>query len=281
MGIGRFLQSFIIALACPFSTFAALPVERAGSSRSVYAHSYMDDIKKLTKRTDESARSEKFILKTVETTDAAHSAEVDSTAKGKPKVALSTNNPLISGQVNPGIPAQPLWSSSTRQPTLIDKTYLDAYTILQESNSCSRFFGGPRIGTVVLNSLYPRLETSSIENHVGINMSGPITFVTDFQTGVSYRLFKRALVNLMGPFYRSANSKSQGFFHKIGNYPANTREARVTMLLHELGHLLRGPDGGWLLPDDGDSHVQVAANTATIMNKCSEQIKSLSMNGAP
>lgn len=281
MSIGRFLQSFIITLVCSVSIFSALPVKPAGSSRRDYAHHNLVDIKKVSKRPDESAKSEKFILKTVETTAASRSAEVDSNAEENPKVALSTNNPSIHGRVNLSIPAQPLWSSSSQQPTLIDKTYLDAYTILRENNSCSKFFGGPRIATVVLNSLYPRLETSLIENHVGISMSGSITLITDFQTGVSYRLFKRALVNLKGPFYRSANSKSQSFFHKIGYYLANTREARVTMLLHELGHLLRGPDGSWLLPDDGDDYVQVAANTATIMSKCSEQIKSLSMESAP
>lgn len=159
--------------------------------------------------------------------------------------------------------------------SLIDKTYLDAYTILKESNSCSRFFGGSHIATSALNSLRSRLKTSVVKNHIGISMFGPFTLVTDFQTGVSYRLFQNVLVNLRGPFYRSDNYQSQTFFKKIGYYPANTREARVTMLLHELGHLLPGSDGRWLLPDDGDNPIQIATNTATIMNKCSEQIKSL------
>lgn len=161
------------------------------------------------------------------------------------------------------------------QLSLIDKAYLDAYTILKETNSCSRFFGGPRIATSALNSLRARLKTALVENHVGISMFGPFTLVTDFQTGVSYRLFQNALVNLRGPFYRSANYQSRNFFKRIGYYPANTREARVTMLLHELGHLLPGSDGRWLLPDDGNNPVQIAANTATIMDKCSEQINSL------
>jgi hypothetical protein len=189
---------------------------------------------------------------------------------GQPIADSSTN-----GEVNQLNPAQPLFSRSSRRLTLIDKAYLDAHAILRENNSCSRFFGGPRISTIVLNSLYLRLETSLIENHVGISMNGTFTFVTDAETGVSYRLFKKALVNLTGPFYRSANYKSQSFFQRIGHYLANTREARVLMLLHELGHLLPGPDGRWLLPDDGNNHVQVAINTATIMSKCSEQIKSL------
>jgi hypothetical protein len=161
------------------------------------------------------------------------------------------------------------------QLSLLDKAYLDAYAILKESNTCSRFFGGSHIATSALDSLRSRLKTSVVETHIGISMFGPFTLVTDSRTGLSYRLFQNALVNLRGPFYRSANDKSQSFFKRIGYYPANTREARVTMLLHELGHLLRGSDGRWLLPDDGDNHIQIAANTATIMDKCSEQIKAL------
>ncbi len=178
-------------------------------------------------------------------------------------------------KVTRSIPAQSLLSNYLMEQSLIDKAYLDAYAILNESNSCSRFFGGSRIATSALNSLRPRLKTSVIENHVGISMFGPFTLVTDSQTGVSYRLFQNVVVNLRGPFYRSDNYRSQIFFKKIGYYPANTREARVTMLLHELGHLLPGSDGRWLLPDDGGNPIQIAANTATIMDKCSEQIKSL------
>jgi hypothetical protein len=84
---------------------------------------------------------------------------------------------------------------------------------------------------------------------------------------------------LRGPFYQSVNYRSQDFFNKIGHYPANTREARVAMLLHELGHLLRGADGRWLLQDDAGDRLQIAANTATIMRQCSEQIKMLRVPG--
>jgi hypothetical protein len=158
---------------------------------------------------------------------------------------------------------------------LIERAYQDAYTILKESNPCSQFFGGSHIATSALSSLRSRLKTAMAETHVGISMFGSYTMVKDFQTGASYRLFQNALVNLLGPFYRSANFKSQSFFKRIGYYPANTREARVTMLLHELGHLLLGSDGRWLLPDDGNNPLQIAANTTTIMEKCSLQIKAL------
>jgi hypothetical protein len=205
---------------------------------------------------------------------------LNSNAEGEHVATQPNGNSASSRTVNLNIPTPALFDSSTRQLTLIDKTYLDAYTILRESNSCSQFFGGPRIATSILNFLHPRLkETSLGEDHVGIRMYGSITLGTDFQTGVSYRLFQQALVNLRGPFYQSINSRSQDFFKKIGHYPANTREARVAMLLHELGHLLRGADGRWLLADDGDDHAQIAANTAKIMSTCNEQIKSLRLSG--
>lgn len=239
-------------------------------------------LKKLNRKPEKPARFEKFIVKTVEILMPAQSNAIASNAEKEQGDARTTSdNSSTFNQANPNIPIQPLFSSSERQPTLIDKSYLDAYAILRERNSCSRFFGGPRPATDVLNHLYSRLKSTALkENGIGIIMSGPITFGKDAQTGVSYRLFKDAVVNLRGPFYQSVNSRSRGFFHKIGYYFANTREARVTMLLHELGHLLPDSKGGWLLPDDGGNYLQVAANTVIIMDRCSEQIKDLSVQRA-
>lgn len=279
MSNSRFLQSFILALILPLLTCAAASSgERMRLSLALSAHDDMPDTKKLSKPPGAPPKSEKFISKRVEPN---RTDVIESNTEGKPDAARPLNNASQPGN-NPGVAAaRPLFSGSMRQLTLIDKTYLDAYTILQENNPCSQFFGGPRVATVVLNSLHPRLETSLIENHVGITMFGSTTFITDFQSGASYRLFNKALVNLRGPFYRSVNYQSQKFFHQIGSYLANTREARVLMLLHELGHLLRGADGNWLLPDDGDSPVQVAANTIKIMARCGRQITTLRSQRAP
>jgi hypothetical protein len=196
-----------------------------------------------------------------------------------PSYLTNSRQPIAaatSDELDLSIPAQPVLSLSSRRLTLIDKAYLDVYIILRETNSCSRFFGGPRIATDVLNALYPRLKTALLDSHIGISMSGPVTSVTDAETGARYRLFKKVLVNLTGPFYRNASDRLQSFFHKVGNFPPNTREARATMLLHELGHLLPGADGRWLLPNDGNDQVQVDVNTSMIMEQCNEQIKALS-----
>lgn len=171
------------------------------------------------------------------------------------------------------VPAPPL--SLPARPSLIDKAYADAYAILSENNSCSSFYGGPRLATVVLNAVRPRLQTTVATSNVGIVMFGPIIWATDAGTGLSYRLFKKTEVNLAGPFFRSTSSLTQTFFRSIGRYPANTRKARVLMLLHELGHLTPGEAGGWLLPDDGNDSAQVAANTDKVLAQCGAQIDAL------
>jgi hypothetical protein len=275
MSIGGFRQSFNIALVSLFLTYATAHNAQVELGVSMYAPHYPATAEKLRRTTIDPVRLEKFILKTVEPFAPSQADAVDSKVEVKTEPAQSGDGASVSDNVALSLPAQPLLSDYSTQLSLIDKAYLDAYVILKENNSCSRFFGGPRIATSALNSLRPRLKTSLIDEHVGISMFGPTTLVTDFQTGISYRLFQNALVNLRGPFFRSARQQSQKFFNKIGYYPANTREARVTMLLHELGHLLTGKDGRWLLPDDGNNHVQIAANTATIMDRCEEQIKSL------
>jgi hypothetical protein len=268
-------QTFTITLVLMFFINTTALGEQVRTGARASAHQYVTKTKVLSKTSGAPVKLEKFILKTVSTSLPSQTDAVDSEVERKPQAALSGDRASLSDKAALSIPVQPLLDGYSMQSSLIDKAYLDAYAILKESNSCSRFFGGAHIATSALNSLHPRLKTTVVENHIGISMYGQFIFVTDFKTGISYRLFQNALVNLRGPFYRSANERSQNFFKKIGYYPANTREARVTMLLHELGHLLPGPDGRWLLPDDGGNHVQTAANTTTIMEKCSEQIKSL------
>jgi hypothetical protein len=62
---------------------------------------------------------------------------------------------------------------------------------------------------------------------------------------------------------------------KVGSFQPNTREARALILLHELGHLLKGASGGWLLADDGNDVRASERNTALVEKKCGTQIRSL------
>jgi len=55
---------------------------------------------------------------------------------------------------------------------------------------------------------------------------------------------------------------------------SNTREARVLMFLHELGHIVKA-DGNWRLPDDGRDAGLSRANTRKIENVCGDEIRNL------
>jgi hypothetical protein len=85
-------------------------------------------------------------------------------------------------------------------------------------------------------------------------------------------MFEKVDVNLNGLFFRG-NFMNQPRVPSIGGFAPNTREARVTVLLHELGHLVKGSDKRWLLPDDGDNELQSVANTVRILEACRASIK--------
>jgi hypothetical protein len=157
----------------------------------------------------------------------------------------------------------------------INSAYLDAAAILSGENECSRFFGGPGAALEVLTRLAGRLRKTTLPPGVGIRMYGPVTDFSDAARGLRYRLFEKALVNATGPFSTSRRFPSEAPARNVGSFLADTREARVLMLLHEIGHLISGPDNNWLLPNDGGDDVQSEKNTRFVESKCGEQIRAL------
>jgi hypothetical protein len=81
-------------------------------------------------------------------------------------------------------------------------------------------------------------------------------------------------INKEGAFYRG-NSASQQRIPSIGHYQPNTRQTRVTLLLHELGHLVRGADKHWLLSDDGHDGELSEKNTKYILDVCRDDIEAV------
>lgn len=61
----------------------------------------------------------------------------------------------------------------------------------------------------------------------------------------------------------------------VGTFQANTREVRVLMLLHELGHVVKTDEGKWVLPDDGDDSELSRKNTRTVESVCGGEIRNL------
>jgi hypothetical protein len=154
-------------------------------------------------------------------------------------------------------------------------SYADVYAILKEENSCSRFFGGPAQAVEAFNQFARQLKKKVLDQRgVAVRMSGSFTTYRNHLTGASYRLFDEAAVNSQGPFY-NRGQVSGGSAMRVGRFPADTRQARALILLHELGHLVRRDGGGWALPNDGGDPVLSEQNTRKVEDHCVRQLLTL------
>jgi len=158
----------------------------------------------------------------------------------------------------------------SEKPDVLQQAYTDVYSILQRPNRCSAFFGGPN-AALVLQQLVPRVSSVSMGNELWVRMSGSYALAYDVSRKFGYRLIDKVEINLDGAFYSSApklNASIPGGMH------AGTREIRAVALLHELGHLIQGPDGKWLLPDDGDNFYRSNINTERVLRECRADVRS-------
>jgi hypothetical protein len=187
------------------------------------------------------------------------------------------NSEDIGRRVPKGLPviSIPEPAESIRKDEILETAYYDAMKILVVTNQCSAFFGGSRASVDVFQNFMSHIKKSYLPSSVGLKMSGDYMNVLNAETNLKYRLFEKASINTSGPFYKQKASATGSTIASIGSFPPNSREARVLMLLHELGHLMRGADGNWLLPDDGNSVVESLNNTRTVESACGEQIRSL------
>lgn len=158
----------------------------------------------------------------------------------------------------------------------IDTAYIDAWMVLKENDSCGKFYGRPEASLYVLNNMVSQLKRRPFPNpNLGIRMSGTVTTIYANGLQVAFRKFKSARINSWGAFYRDTNYTTKNPLSRIGRFQPNTREARALMLLHELAHLMKGADGNWLIPDDGNNPDLSASNTDTIAARCGGQISRL------
>jgi hypothetical protein len=158
----------------------------------------------------------------------------------------------------------------------LNTAYYDTMSILRSPNQCSAFFGGSESSVYVFSSFMAKVTRSQLPVGVGVKMSGDYTNVLNATTQLRFRLFEKASINTAGPFYqRRVSMMSTPTVFGIGSFPPSSRQARVLMLLHELGHLMRGSDGKWLLPDDGKDMFDSLENTRKVELICGEQIRDL------
>lgn len=215
---------------------------------------------------------------------------------------------LISANANPAILADPVWAEEMRNPEVPTKTtgnvhenaaevnsrpasavvarlalqdklfasaYLDTLSILESSNECSDFFGGAAAAADVFAKLIGKVRKYSFPATIGMSMSGETMDVMNERTKSQYRLFGRVSINSNGAFYRDRAPHSLAPLPGVGTFQPNTKEVRVLMFLHELGHAIKGDDGNWLLPDDGKNDDLSRKNSQKIEDVCGQQIKSL------
>ena len=157
----------------------------------------------------------------------------------------------------------------------LNQAYSDVFNILSDQNTCSKFYGGSRAAIIVLNGFVGNVKSEPLTPDIAFHMMGHPRLVREPSTGASYRLFDRVLVNTLGSFYVRRDDSLRKFPSDVGSFAAGSRPARALILLHELGHLMQGDNGAWLLPDDGDNLVQSKANTLRVQRECRTQLETL------
>jgi hypothetical protein len=161
----------------------------------------------------------------------------------------------------------------------LGSAYFNTLSILSTSNSCSDFFGGAAAAVDAFKELMGNVRKEYLTTKVGMTMSGETVNVYNSRTNSNYRLFSKVSINANGPFYRKRLSPLEPPLPRLGSFEANTKEVRVLMFLHELGHVMKGDDGNWLLPNDGKSDELSHQNTQKIEDVCGSQIKNLDHEG--
>jgi hypothetical protein len=156
---------------------------------------------------------------------------------------------------------------------VFSSAYYDTLAILRAGNRCSDFFGGA--STVdIFDRLIARMHKDYFQADIGIRMGGETENILNTQTNRRYRMFEKVELNANGPFYQKY-SDSAHTLPGIGTYGPDTREARVLMLLHELGHTIKSDEGKWLLPNDGDDESLSRRNSIKIEKVCGAEISNL------
>ena len=162
-----------------------------------------------------------------------------------------------------------------RKDFSLRQAYNDLSRILATENACSEFYGGSAVAISVLNRLISDVERGELPEFVSFQMTGRPRYLIDLRSGASFRLFEKAIVNSEGAFYQRRFDPMQRRPRNVGSFAPGTRPARALILMHELGHLIRGRNGEWLLPDDGSDSWQSKQNTARVERACRAQLVKL------
>lgn len=162
----------------------------------------------------------------------------------------------------------------------------DVITILSTDNSCSAWF---RQADPESLAVFESLEITLFDGPKFVaavkSQGGPTTFMHPYSAAVQENGGNNAVIqlNANGPFFaRTAEVLERdspgGFAYlagrrtlRVGAYEGNTLPARITTLLHELGHAIGR------LPDDSDLRTGLSEqNTQQVLRACHSEIKASS-----
>jgi hypothetical protein len=166
---------------------------------------------------------------------------------------------------------------------LIEQARQHVIAILATENSCSAWFRevDPDI-VAIFDSLDFSLDDGPKNVVILRSTSGELLFKHPYSAGVPENAGHDATVvlNANGPFFTNAadilrRDSDRGVARfagrhelRVGPYAGNTLPARVTTLLHELGHAIGR------LPDDSDELSGLSEqNTERVLRACHAQIK--------
>jgi hypothetical protein len=191
------------------------------------------------------------------------------------EVKSEPGNGELNGSLPNAIPMlQSVTTANPKKLSVLEKAYLDVFTILNDENSCSQLYGGPP-AIAALNELFQRLHPTYLDRNIAIRMKGATTIYESHRTKFSFRVFDVVEVNREGAFFRG-NNPGERRIPLIGAYQPNTRESRVVVLLHELGHMVRSKNAKtWLFADDGDDIFLSQKNSEMVIQACQNQIESV------
>jgi hypothetical protein len=179
-------------------------------------------------------------------------------------------------------------SALGKRGELIAQAREQALEILEAQNACTAWFQGAGPDAAeVFRSLHYELDGNGTPDLYRVrDKFGSTFFKHPWAAQATEYAGSNSIVriNRNGPFFiwkswvrDSVGPTAPVVWHKltIGSYAGDTPEARITIMLHELGHII-----GRLAEDDGSWDGQSSRNTIEVLQHCKRDIDLIARKGS-
>jgi hypothetical protein len=116
------------------------------------------------------------------------------------------------------------------------------------------------------NVLAPRLFYG--RPGLGISTTSNLPYAMATSGSITHRVPSSSLVNTQGIFFFNTTF--------VGPFASNSPAGQVLQILHELAHMAQGPNGAWLIMNDGPPMTTALvsiANTGQVAAHCADSIR--------